>query len=159
MSRSGYVDDCDDDLQFGRWRGVVASSIRGKRGQTLLKEMLVALDAMPIKRLVANELEAPDQVSCSHWGMHEATGVCAIGAVGRARGVDMTNLDPEDYDTVASTFDIAAPLAQEIVWMNDEAGSWKETPEQRFARIRTWVASQIKADPTASPPHHNSSGE
>lgn len=49
MSRSGYVDDCDDDLQFGRWRGVV-----------------------------------------------------------------------------------------------DEAGPWRETPEQRFIRMREWVASQIK---------------
>lgn len=144
MSRSGYVDDCDDDLQFGRWRGVVASSIRGRRGQKLLKEMLAALDAMPIKRLVANELEAPDLVSFSHWGPIEAPGVCAIGAVGKARGVDMTNLDPDDYSSVAGAFDIAEPLAQEIVWMNDEAGPWRETPEQRFIRMREWVASQIK---------------
>lgn len=144
MSRSGYVDDWDDDLQFGRWRGVVASSIRGRRGQKLLKEMLAALDAMPIKRLVANELEAPDLVSFSHWGLIEAPGVCAIGAVGKARGVDMTNLDPEDYNSVAGTFNIAEPLAQEIVWMNDEAGPFRETPEQRFARMRKWVASQIK---------------
>lgn len=151
MSRSGYVDDDGGDvLQFGRWRGVVASAIRGKRGQTLLKEMLAAMDAMPIKRLVADELESTDHVSCSHWGLHEATGVCAIGTVGSARGVDMAKLDPEDYGAVASTFDIAEPLAQEIVWINDEAGFYKETPEQRFTRVRAWVAASIKQSPQES---------
>ncbi len=143
MSRSGYVDDCDDDLQFGRWRGVVASAIRGKRGQTILREMLAAMDAMPVKRLIAHELEAPDMIPCSHWGMFEGTGVCAIGSVGKVRGVDMSKLDPEDYDSVAGTFDIAAPLAQEIVYMNDEGG-WRETPEERFIRMRKWIVSQIK---------------
>lgn len=146
MSRSGYVDDCDDNLQFGRWRGIVASTIRGRRGQSFLNEMLAALDAMPVKRLIANDLAAPDMVPCSHWGLYEAESVCALGAVGKVRGVDMAALDPDEYESVASTFNISAPLAQEIVWMNDEAGSWKETPEQRFVRIRKWVSSQIKPD-------------
>jgi hypothetical protein len=39
-----------------RWRGAVASAIRGGRGQAFLREMLAAMDAMPVKRLVANEL-------------------------------------------------------------------------------------------------------
>lgn len=146
MSRSGYIDDYDgDDLQMGRWRGVVASAVRGKRGQRLFKEMLAALDEMPVKRLVANDLVGPDQVSCSHWGVYETTGVCAIGSVGKVRGVDMVKMDSENYDAVAGAFDIAAPLAQEIAWMNDEAGSWKESPEDRFIRMRKWVASQIRS--------------
>lgn len=34
MSRSGYVDEYDlEPGEFGRWRGVVVSAIRGKRGQ------------------------------------------------------------------------------------------------------------------------------
>ncbi len=145
MSRSGYVDDDGDEvLRFGRWRGVVASATMGKRGQSLLKEMMAAMDAMPVKRLVANELEATDLIPCSHWGLFEATGVCAIGTVGKARGGDMAKLDPDDYDTVAGTFNIATPLAQEIVWINDEGGSYKETPEERFVRVRAWVASQIR---------------
>lgn len=144
MSRSGYGDDCDDVLQFGRWRGIIASTIRGKRGQAFLKEMLAALDAMPVKRLIANELAGPDLLPCSHWGLFEAESVCAIGAVGKMRGVDMAALDPDEYESVASTFKISAPLAQEIVWENDEAGPWKETPEQRFVRVRKWVASKIK---------------
>ena len=33
MSRSGYIDDMDDTWQFIKWRGQVASAIRGARGQ------------------------------------------------------------------------------------------------------------------------------
>jgi hypothetical protein len=158
MSRSGYVDDYDDDyLQLGRWRGMVASAIRGKRGQAIFKEMLAAMDAMPVKRLVANELEAPDLIPCSHWGLYESTGVCAIGTVGKARGVDMSALDPEDYDSVAGKFNIAAPLAQEIVWMNDEAGPWKESPEDRFIRMRKWIVSNIKKAEDLHSPQENAS--
>jgi hypothetical protein len=35
-------------------------------------------------------------------------------------------------------------MTREIVWINDEAGSYRETPEQRFARMREWVESAIK---------------
>ncbi|MBZ9659827.1 hypothetical protein LB523_12295 [Mesorhizobium sp. ESP-6-4] len=138
MSRSGYSDDIDDTWQWIKWRGQVASAIRGKRGQAFLKEMLAAMDAMPEKKLVANALEADGQV-------------CAIGTVGRARGVDMSKVDPEDYSTVAGTFGIAEPLAQEIVYMNDEAfGSyWCKTPEDRFQAMRAWIVGHIRKEETA----------
>jgi hypothetical protein len=133
MSRSGYIDDYDDDfLALYRWRGQVASAIRGKRGQKLLKDLLSALDAMPEKVLIANELEANDG------------GVCALGAVGKARGIDMTGVDPQEFEVVAPLFDIAEPLAREIAYENDECGTYRETPEQRFVRVRKWVVSQIK---------------
>lgn len=143
MSRSGYSEDCDG-WQLIRWRGAVKSAIRGKRGQEFLKEMLSALDALPVKRLAQDELEAPDQVPCSHWGLFETKSVCAIGAVGRARGIDMSNIDPYDAETVAGKFGIADALAKEIVWENDDAGSYRETPEQRYIRVRGWVESQIQ---------------
>lgn len=144
MSRSGYTDDCDgDNWQHICWRGMVASATRGRRGQAFFKDMLAALDAMPVKRLVANELESPDIVPCSHWGMFETRSVCAIGAVGQARGIDMKKIDPEDYGRVSSVFNIAEPLAQEIVYINDEWGGYRETPEDRFIRMRKWVAAQI----------------
>ncbi len=130
MSRSGYSEDCEDNWALIRWRGMVASATRGRRGQRLLRDMLAALDAMPEKRLIQSELECSD-------------GVCALGAVGQARSIDMSSIDPYDDVTVAATFDIASPLAREIVWENDEAGHWKETPEQRWSRMRHWVASQI----------------
>lgn len=136
MSRSGYSEDCDDNWQIIRWRGVVASATRGKRGQAFFRDLLAALDAMPEKRLIANDLVSKD--------VSGAENVCALGALGKARGVDMTPLDPEDPETVAAAFDIATPLAQEVVFENDEAGPWKETPEHRWSRVRAWVAAQIR---------------
>lgn len=109
MSRSGYSDDYDDDpLATGRWRAQVASSIRGKRGQKFLRDLIEALDALPEKELIANELV--DQSGC----------VCALGALGKRRGVDLETVDTEDYDTLGGIFDIAHQLAQEVMWENDE---------------------------------------
>lgn len=125
MDRSGYVDDWDDQWSMIRWRGAVASAIRGKRGQAFLQEMADALDAMPNKRLVANELEADGEV-------------CALGSVGRARGIDMAPIDPYDSETVAATFGISDALAREIMWLNDD--SWCQSPEDRFNAVRSWVA-------------------
>lgn len=141
MSRSQYTDDSDDDLALGRWRGMVASAIRGKRGQKLLTDLLAALDAMPEKALIAEDLESP-------------TGeVCALGALGKARGLDMSKIDPEDPPQVAAAFDIAEPLAQEIVYINDEHCNYRWvnnqrvafTPEERWKYMRDWVAGKIKA--------------
>lgn len=139
MSRSGYSDDFDgENWSLICWRGAVASAIKGKRGQSFLNEMLAAMDAMPDKRLVAWELEKGGEV-------------CAIGSVGKARGVDMSKLDPEDRESVAGAFGISPALAAEIVWTNDEAGPYKETPEERFLRVRAWVAKQIKEPPPHPP--------
>ncbi len=145
MSRSGCTDGWDyDTWDYVKWRGAVTSALRGKRGQLFLMEMLTALDELPIKRLVKDELIDVDRVSFSQWGMHECESVCAIGAVGRRRGVDMSGMDPEDYSTVAGTFNLASAMTQEIVYINDESGYRDETPEERFKRVRAWVASQVR---------------
>jgi hypothetical protein len=132
MSRSGYVDELDN-WQMIKWRGQVASAIRGRRGQKLLTDLLAALDAMPEKFLVAGELETKDG------------DVCALGALGKARGLDMQqNLDPGEPEEVAAAFDIAPQLAQEIVFMNDEHLNYVGG-EQRWERMRAWVASLIQS--------------
>lgn len=133
MSRSGYSDGCDDQWQLIRWRGQVASAIRGKRGQKLLRDLVEALDAMPEKRLITNEL------TCEN-------GVCALGAVAVKRGIDVSKVDPEDAQTVAAKFDIAYALACEIVFENDE-GFWKtETAEQRWQRMRDWAVNRLREE-------------
>jgi len=144
MSRSGYSDDWDGEWwDHIRWRGQVASAIRGKRGQAFLQELVVALDAMPERRLIKNNLE-------------HAGNVCAIGSVGVKRGLDMTALDPEDFVTIAGRFGVAPQLVQEIEWENDE-GDYTETPEQRWTRMRAWAVSLIaKTTPIASPGNHAS---
>ena len=145
MSRSGYSDDYDYEQWQGiMWRGAVASAFRGKRGQAFLREMLAALDALPEKRLISRELVAGSDPNFI--GPVRADEVCALGAVGKARGLDMTGIDPEDHDTVAGKFDVAHAMACEIMFENDEAGGyWKEeTPEDRFSRMRRWIAGQIR---------------
>jgi hypothetical protein len=133
MSRSGYSDDLDT-LDMGRWRGRVASAMRGKRGQQFLRDLLAALDAMPEKCLIAHELVADGEV-------------CAIGSLGVKRGIDMSKLDPEEPDDVAAAFGIATPMAKEIVYMNDEEGRWDESPQDRWKRMRDWVSRQIIVTP------------
>jgi hypothetical protein len=133
MSRSGYHDDVEQ-WHLIMYRGAVSSAMRGRRGQQFFRDLLAALDALPEKRLIEGDLECSD-------------GVCALGALGRARGMDMTALDPEDSATVSFKFDIAEALAREVVFENDEAAGYlwaKETPEARFERMRRWVVANIK---------------
>lgn len=133
MSRSGYTDDNDNDWQLIRWRGAVASAFRGRRGQAFLREMLAALDALPEKKLIAHELID---------NIYDGS-VCALGAVGRARGLDMDRIDPECHEGVANEFDVAHAMACEIMWANDDGGRWNETPTERFNRVRRWVESKL----------------
>lgn len=134
MSRSGYSDDYDG-WSLIRWRGQVASAMRGRRGQKLLKELLIALEAMPAKRLVTSEFEKGGEV-------------CALGAIGKAKGIDMSGLATDDEsgaEVIADRLNIAEPMAREIVFMNDEYFDTYlcATPEERWAKMREWVAGQI----------------
>lgn len=134
MSRSGYTDDIENSWDFIRWRGAVNSAINGARGQAFLRELLIALEALPQKRLISEELQDP----------YDAGAVCAIGAVGKARGLDMSKLDPEDREAVAKAFGIAPALAAELVYQNDE-GCWlSELPECRYDRMRLWIEKHIR---------------
>lgn len=107
MSRSGYSDDCDGWALI-RWRGAVNSAIKGKRGQQALREIVAALDALPAHRLVSESLVTTDGEFCT------------LGALGRARGLDMETIDPEDRESVARAFGISEALAAEIMYENDE---------------------------------------
>lgn len=171
MSRSGYSDDCDDNLQLGRWRAAVKNAIMGKKGQAFLRELLAALDALPQKRLVANVLQVGERDEVSNEIVPVKNGdVCAFGAVGRARGIEMPAdilSDPDDWDAaeeVQHLFGTTDALSREIMYVNDERGcgrrvpypnvlrggwdcfEWRylpETPEERYVRVRAWVEKQI----------------
>lgn len=134
MSRSGYIEyDGEEQWSLIRWRGAVTAAIRGKRGQAFFRELADALDAMPVKALIANELETAD-------GAH-----CALGVLGKKRGLDMATIDPEERDQVARAFGIAEALAAEVVYENDEVCS-RETPEQRWTRMRQWVENCLGSE-------------
>lgn len=141
MSRSGYCDDYDESGRLALYRQAVERSIKGARGQAMLRELAEAMDAMPIKRLIAEELE--------HRGEF-----CTLGVLGAKRGIDMAGVDPEDTRKVAKMFGIAESMAREIVFLNDEWESWNcysiregETPEKRWTRMRRWVAEQLNSTP------------
>lgn len=129
MARSGYSDEAEN---VELWRQAVENAIQGKRGQRFLRDLLAALDALPEKRLIAEELERDGEV-------------CALGSVGKLRGVTLAGIDPEDHDRLSHTFDIARVLVAEIEFINDDDFSYhrNETPEQRFERVRKWVEQQI----------------
>jgi hypothetical protein len=115
------------------WRGQVLNSIRGKRGQALIKDLRDALDEMPVKRLITNDLIRDGEV-------------CALGSVGIKRRVEnLEKLDPEDYDNLANVFNVAKPLIREIEYENDE-GRYNETPEERWRRMRNWCEKMLKKE-------------
>ncbi len=137
MGRHGLYDagDSDDALEFGRWRGAVASAIRGKKGQAFLRELLATLDAIEAQRLIGESLE------------NEHGEVCALGAVGQARGMDLQSIDYEDYGAVATAFGINEKLAQEIMWVNDEWTRRNNVPAmmERYQLVRGWVLDHIRS--------------
>ena len=130
MSRSGYSDGCDG-WELIRWRGAVKSAMSGRRGKAFLQELLAALDALPEKRLIAGAME-------------DGHGVCALGCVGRQRGLDMTNLDPYERDDVGSALGIAGAMAAEIMYWNDEM--YARTPEDRYALVRRRVEAALAGE-------------
>lgn len=142
MSRSGYSDDCDDQWGLIRWRGAVASAIRGRKGQAFLRELLAALDELPDKELIAHSFQ-------------EGGGVCTLGAVCQRRGVAPPVLpDPDDWTDdfdprafAKQALSIPDALAAEIMFHNDE-GAWdvRETPRARWERMRSWVVEHIGGD-------------
>lgn len=91
---------------------------------------------MPEKRLIAHYLLKDGEV-------------CALGAVGHKRGVDLEKLDPEDHATLSDVFNIAYQLVQEVEFLNDDDYYYSDptTPEKRWERMRKWAASKINPVP------------
>jgi hypothetical protein len=133
MSRSGYSDDLDP-LALGRWRAQVKHATEGKRGQKFFRDLVAALDAMPEKKLTKSALETKDGA------------VCALGALGRARGVELPELDTYDHDALAEAFNIASQLAAETMYENDERHC--RSDEDRWVSVRDWAARQIRTEAT-----------
>jgi hypothetical protein len=133
MSRSGYSDDLDQQA-LAMWRGAVNSAIRGRRGQKLLADLIAALDAMPTKTLIAHELQT------------ESGEVCALGAVGVMRGMNLSDVEPTERYEVAEAFDIAPALAAEVAYVNDEQARYSNlTPEQRWKHVRDWAVANLRS--------------
>jgi hypothetical protein len=100
------------------------------------------MDAMPDKVLITESLIDGDGE------------VCAIGAVCKSRGLDVSKTDCYCPDSVGKLVGISRIMAAEIAYENDEHEEWKrfgdswkrwaETPAERWVRMRQWVTNQIK---------------
>ena len=139
MSRSSYTDDCSN-WDIIKWRGMVASAIRGKRGQAFLQRLGFLMDKMPIKGLI-KEAVVDDEGCC-----------CALGVVGIKtipleqfwREMDPME-DPEwSAEMMGRIFNISEVLVREIQYINDDRGPHDESPAQRWERVRNWVEENIK---------------
>lgn len=135
MSRSGYNEDYDDYGMLAMYRGQVANASRGKRGQQFFLDLIAGLDALPEKKLIVDRLQ--DESGC----------VCALGAVGLKRGVELGPLEPAAQDGDGSrlglAFNIARQLALETEYVNDEEGPYHEMPQQRWVRVRKWAVANL----------------
>lgn len=133
MSRSGYYDGGENNWSLIRWRGAVASAIRGCRGQAFLKEMLEAMESMPKRELIAGELVKEGQV-------------CAIGSVMVKRGIDTSEIDVDDYESIAKTLGVSEALVREIEYVNDEHGfhyGAVSAEQSRFMVVHDWIEKNI----------------
>ena len=125
------INDDATNWELIRQAGALAQAIRGKHGQAFLRELLAALEALPVKELIDAQL-------------YDAAGnVCALGAVVKSRGLDL----PADEfpEQTADALNITNTLAKEIVYQNDEVAFWRDdTPSQRYNRVLHWVRENIK---------------
>lgn len=87
---------------------------------------------------------------------------CAIGAVGKLRGMDMTKMDAEsmtENGKLGKLFNIADCLVREIEYENDDSeyGFWNQKDDEsieeyydrqnvlRWSRMSIWCNEKIKA--------------
>lgn len=127
-SRVNYSDEEDYPGQSGLFQANCDRSLRGKKGQAELRELKAALLALPEKYLLGNLL------------YDDAGGVCAIGAYGKYKGVNLATFDPEegDHDEVGIAGGMPRLVAWKVVEMNDiELETAK--PEQRYRRMLAWI--------------------
>lgn len=127
----------------GQQAGALRAAVRGRRGQAFLRELVAALDALPVKELAAGALEDPETGCC-----------CAFGAVARARGwgEEQLGFDPTDGDAsapeslLAEAFGVSKTLAFQVIAENEDFSSCN-TPGWRgcrWFRVRSWAVSQIE---------------
>ena len=132
-------EDWEPDSAADQWRnicfwGAVKKAVEGKRGQAFLKEMITALDALPKKELIEDELEIEGQY-------------CAIGSVGRLRGIDMSDIQVDDWDKIAEVFGIAPSLVRAIEFENDQSdygATVLNANQRRWERVRRWCVAHLK---------------
>lgn len=172
MSRSGYVDgdggDEHDSLRMYGWQANVQRCINGRAGQAFMWELYLSLEAIPSRQLVRSTLVDSAGQVCS-LGSVAVTRHMAIPERWISSGED----DPDDYEfaeAMGPLFGLKDMLAREVMFQNDDNGdshyidnglaygrlgehyspsreTRRETPAERWQRMRDWVVSELKGIP------------
>jgi hypothetical protein len=140
MTRLHYYDDDSDPSQEGLAAGALRSAIRGKRGQRFIRDLVQALDALPLPELAAGALEDEETGCC-----------CAFGAVRRFRGADAVPLwfhpmeEDMNPDNLVEPFNVSKTLAWSVVQANEDGmiGNDKSTRRLRWKQVRDWAVRQL----------------
>jgi hypothetical protein len=150
MTRLHYYDDdyWSDPPQEGLAAGALCSAIRGKRGQRFIRDLVQALDALPLPELAAGALEDEETGCC-----------CAFGAVRRFRGAHAVPLwfHPMEEDmtpgNLAEPFNVSKTLAWAVVQANEDGmtGNNQSTRRFRWKRVRDWAVRQLIPTTTETP--------
>ena len=128
MSRSGYTDDWDgDNWQMIMANGAYQKAVKGKRGQAFLREALAVLEAMETKELVEDTLQ-------------EDGAYCVLGAVGAARGLNLDEINTNNYPQLSQVFNISKTLARQLMHENDEWVEWRVGMTPAEERHKRWLA-------------------
>jgi len=137
MSRLYYDEDWD---YSGLQQGWLRSAVRGKRGQSFLRELVAALDALPTPELSAGALEDEQSGCC-----------CAFGAVRRLRGPENVKIcfHPEEEDVspcdLAEPFGVSSTLAWAVVQVNEDMAesNTERARRRRWADVRAWAVRHL----------------
>jgi hypothetical protein len=145
MSRAGITDDPTPEQwrMWGLHQQALDLAIAGKRGQTFFRDLIAALDAMPVKRL-ASSVFVGERGECCAMGavaLHRRLAPAEIAAL----AYDDSGDEPMDRGAVAEALDIAPSLATDVAYENDE-GAWSETDEQRWQRMRALAVHRLHGD-------------
>lgn len=125
MSESEY-----SDAHLGLYHANVERAIRGKRGQEFLRELKAALESLPKKALISGFMEHDDMV-------------CALGAVGKARGMnDLERFNDSGTYALSKSLGITQTLATVIIYQNDYCAKMM-MPNVRYDAMLYWVERNI----------------
>ena len=137
-------DGPEEQWAWIRFRGQVASAIRGRRGQATLKQAAEAMERLPRRQLITGEL-------C------DGTGVCVVGAViyddfkskglspkaawnklrGLSRKIGRDAYEIEEYAVKELGFTRA--LANEVQFENDEGAGFGLDPRASYSGMLGWL--------------------
>lgn len=143
MSRV-YVDYEMEPLDQGRWDHNLHQTIRGKKGQALLRDLERALVEMPEKRLIADDLVSETGECCTVGALCAYRKSKAEGLSFRQAALALPNIDTQE---LGEREGLSSPLAWFLVYQNDDSYEFgRLSPEDRYTQVLAWVRRVLRPE-------------